>query len=80
MQVELIGYLMGALEVEELRQVEQLLLAEAEARQQLEILRRSFAPLEADREQADAPRGLAIRTCQRIHELRITTQFPAQEL
>jgi len=69
MHDKLIGYLLGALEVEEVTHVEQLLEAD-DVRQQLELLRRSLAPLEADRSAAEVPPQLAIRTCQRIRVLR----------
>lgn len=62
----LIGYLLGALEADEVERVEQM-LQDLESRRQLEILRLSLVPLEADRFDVEVPAQLAIRTCQRIH-------------
>lgn len=70
MQDKLIGYLLGALEVEEASQVEQLLAADEELRRQLEVLRLGLAPLAGDREHVDAPAQLAMRTCQRVRDAR----------
>lgn len=70
MQDKLIGYLLGALEVEETTCVEDVLQANTEARRQLEVLRIGLVPFDGDREDVDAPARLAIRTCQRIREVR----------
>jgi anti-sigma-K factor RskA len=72
MQEQLIGYLIGALPVEEMTLVEQTLSADAESRQQLEILRLALAPLETAHLRGEAPPGLALRTCLRLRELRRT--------
>jgi anti-sigma-K factor RskA len=68
MHDKLIGYLLGALEAEETIDVEQVLRVDGEARRQLDVLRMSLAPLEADRKYVEAPRRLSIVTCQRIRE------------
>jgi hypothetical protein len=70
MHAKLIGYLLGALEVEETAYLEEALEADAEARGQLELLRLGLIPLEGDRRQVEAPVGLATGTCQQIGKLR----------
>jgi anti-sigma-K factor RskA len=70
MHDKLIGYLLGALQVEETVYVEQILDVDAEVRRQFEILQMGLAPLEADRKHVEAPARLAVRTCQRIREVR----------
>jgi anti-sigma-K factor RskA len=70
MQDKIIGYLLGALEVEETTYVEEVLKTDTEARRQLEVLRIGLVPFEGDREHVEAPARLAIRTCQRIREVR----------
>ena len=70
MQDKLIGYLLGALENDEVTHVEQLLQTSPEARKQLEALRLSIAMLEADRQHVQTPTELVTRTCQRIRQLR----------
>jgi len=66
MQNELIGYLLGALDVAEHDAVDQHLQSNAEARCQLEILRRCLLPLAIAYEDCEIPGGLAERTCLRI--------------
>ena len=70
MQDKLIGYLLGALEVEETTSVEGVLDVDLEARRQLEILRSGLVPFSGDCKHVEAPGGLATRTCQRIREVR----------
>jgi len=70
MQDKLVGYLLGALEIEEILFVEQALASDAEARHHLELLRLALAPLEPIRQEANVPEGLAQRTCLRIREVR----------
>lgn len=69
MHDKLIGYLLGALEVGEATHVEQLLAADTDVRQQLEILRMGLVPFDGDREDVEAPAGLAVRTCQQIRQI-----------
>ena len=64
MHDELIGYLLGALDGDELALVEEHLAARPDADCHLEILRRGLEPLEADDGHLDPPEGLALRTCQ----------------
>jgi hypothetical protein len=71
MQDKLLGYLLGALEIDETLLVEQSLAQDAEARSQLEILRLALSPLETVRCDVEAPAGLAIRTCQCIREVHL---------
>jgi len=68
MHMELVGYLLDALEEEEVRHVEQTLQTSMTIRQRLEVLRLALFPLEADREHVSPPAGLAARTCKRIRE------------
>ena len=70
MHDKLIGYLVGALDLDEITYVEHLLAVDAEARRQLEVLRIALVPLEGDRQHVEAPAELAMRTCQRIHQVR----------
>ena len=74
MQEKLVGYMLRALEAEEIAFVHELIQYDLEVRRQLEILRRGLDPLEGDNDHVDAPPGLAVRTCQRIHEARISTR------
>jgi len=69
MQDNLVGYLLDALNVEETTLVERLLATDDKVLVQLETLRLALAPLETDREQVDAPQGLAARTCRKVREL-----------
>jgi hypothetical protein len=71
MKEQLLGYLLGALEVEETVFVEQSLVGDAEAQGHLELLRLALAPLEPLRQEVNAPEGLASRTCQRVREVRL---------
>ena len=65
----LLEYLLGAMEAEEVTLIEQTLAADGDARGELELLQMAIARLEPLCQQADAPDGLARRTCQRIREL-----------
>ena len=55
MHDKLVGYLLGALDREEVTRLERILESDSEARRQLEILRTGMAPLECDRDHVDAP-------------------------
>ena len=69
MRDDLVGYLIGALDAPDSHRVEAM-LADPQAgeslRRDLETLRRSMSPLEADRESFSAPPGLATRTLEMI--------------
>jgi hypothetical protein len=65
-EIELVGYLLAALEDEEARHIEQTLQTNARVYHHLEILRLALVPLEADRDHVMPPAGLAARTCKRI--------------
>ena len=69
MHDELIGYLLGALDDEEQKLVEEYLAAIIDARSSLQILQRGLEPLQADDGHLDPPAGLAARTCHiiRVH-------------
>ena len=64
MNYDLLGYVLEALEVDELVRISSLLDVEPWFRSRVELFRRGLAPLEADRGHLDAPVGLARRTCQ----------------
>jgi len=66
MHDELIAYLLGGLDVEELEQLEIHLAARPEMHSYLKILERGLEPLEADEGEVDPPPGLAVRTCQHL--------------
>jgi prepilin-type processing-associated H-X9-DG protein len=66
MEPDLLGYLLDALEPHERRAVEAHLQAHPVARARLEALRRSLAPLEADRDDPEPPPDLAARTVARV--------------
>jgi anti-sigma-K factor RskA len=66
MQDQLVGYLLEALECDELRCVEHLLEKDAEARRQLELLRDALLPLVGDDGFIDPPTGLVARTCAQV--------------
>jgi hypothetical protein len=80
MHDQLIGYLLGALDDADQQFVEEHLAAVADARSELNILRRGLEPLEADRGHLDPPEGLAIRTCQivriRIESIQVDMPSP----
>jgi hypothetical protein len=65
MREQLVGYLFGALDDDEARDLETALSASADGpalRRDLDVLRRAIAPLAADRMPIDMPTGLASRT------------------
>lgn len=64
----LLGYILGALDEDEHRQLDEQLKTDPRLRAELASLQRSVAPLEADREHHDPPPGLALRTCCRVIE------------
>lgn len=65
----LIGYLLGALEADDLEQLSSLLESDPELQRQLELLRQAMEPLELCRREAiAAPADLAIRTWVVIRE------------
>ena len=72
MQAELIGYLLNALEEEELRCVEEMLAADEAARRQLEVLRQALLPLGCSQRHDEPPQDLAARTCEFVRENRRT--------
>jgi hypothetical protein len=72
MQARLLGYLLNALEEEELRCVEVLLAADDEARRQLNLLRLALLPLGSDQRHDEPPQGLAARTCKLVRDTRRT--------
>ncbi len=72
MQARLLGYLLNALEEEELRCVEEILAASEEAQRQLAILRFALTPLGGDSTHEEPPDDLGVRTCKLLREIRQT--------
>ncbi len=66
MHDHLVGYVCGALEIEEATLFEKTLNGDYELRRQFEILRLALRPLDGDRDDCCPPEGLAKRCCQRI--------------
>jgi hypothetical protein len=73
MEENLAGYLLGALDPESERQVEQYLANHPHARPRLEQLRRTLERLSADRDGVDPPADLRFATLARIAEYRCRT-------
>jgi anti-sigma-K factor RskA len=63
---ELLGYLLGALEPDEERELEARLATDPELRKQLEELRPLLRPLTAEPARIDPPAGLAARICAQV--------------
>jgi anti-sigma-K factor RskA len=80
MNHDLLGYVLGALEADELERIGSLLDAEPRFRSRVELFRSGLAPLESDRGHLEAPDGLARRTCQvvTIH-IESTRIFPPDD-
>lgn len=72
MQTELVGYLLNALEEEEVRAVEEMLAVDEAARRQLDLLRFALLPLGRDTQHEEPPSGLAVRTCKALRQIRAT--------
>jgi hypothetical protein len=68
MDDNLIGYLLNALDPETHRQTQVYLDRDPEARQRLELLRQSLAPLALDQEHPEPPRDLVVRTLAHVAE------------
>ena len=77
MDENLVGYLLNALDPETERSVETYLRGSAEAQRKLKALRQALEPLEADREEIEAPAGLRMRTLARIADVRCHRAHPA---
>ncbi len=70
MQTTLLGYLLDALDEEDIRRVEELANTDVTIQQQLDQLSLALLPL-GNREQHDEPPpGLAVRTCELIRIVR----------
>ena len=72
MQTKLIGYLLNALEDDELGYVEEILVTSETARRQLEILRFALLPLGTSATHETPPDNLAARTCALVRNIRRT--------
>lgn len=70
MNENLVGYLLGALDPESHRQVEDRAREDPVTARQLETLRRALEPLALDREPPEPAAGLAMRTLARVAEYR----------
>jgi prepilin-type processing-associated H-X9-DG protein len=70
MDENLVGYLLNALDPDTHREVARYVRDHPEANERLKRLRQALAPLAADRDEIDPPRGLAIRTLARVAEYR----------
>ena len=66
LQEDLLGYLLNALDDERHAEIERQLDVDPEAREQLEILQRALAPLDATEQQYEPPSGLAEQTCRYV--------------
>lgn len=58
----LLGYLLGALETDDVEQISLALESDPDLRRQLELLRFALEPLELCGDAIDAPADLAVRT------------------
>ena len=67
MKYDLVGYLLGALEVAEQQEIEEALQDDSRLRQQLEVLVLRLQPLESCRH-VEPPAGLSDRTCELVAE------------
>jgi hypothetical protein len=77
MREQLLGYLIGALDPEEEKEVELSLQASSRWRQALDELRRQIEPLRWDAGHLTPPPGLALRTCQYV--ARRAVAMPSRE-
>src|SRR5579864_1318138 len=68
MDENLVGYLLHSLDEDDERQMEAYLARSAEARHNLENLRRGLEPLDTDREESAPPPDLVVRTLARVAE------------
>ena len=66
MREQLLGYLLGALDDSEHRQVEEHLQRDPQAQRELELLAGGLQPLKADADHHEPPRGLALRACEAV--------------
>ncbi|MBN1911956.1 MAG: hypothetical protein JW818_19700 [Pirellulales bacterium] len=76
---QLLGYLLGALDDDEQKTLEQRLADDPALRHDLTLLNRALAPLDGARRQFDPPPGLAARTCQLVAELPARAKNPSVE-
>ena len=75
MKYDLVGYLLGALEVAEQQEVEEALQDDVKLRKQLEVLAFRLQPLETCRHMEPSA-GLSKRTCQAVAEIREQASAP----
>lgn len=67
MRDELLGYLLGSLEPDEIERLEGELRRNPQLQQELELLSEALVPLVSDEDHFDPPQGLALRTCDHVH-------------
>jgi hypothetical protein len=79
MQHQLIGYLLQALDADEVADVERALSTCAETQRQMQILSRALEPLSALSDDIVIPVGLSVRTCECIRSIAATSQPAAPE-
>jgi hypothetical protein len=78
MKYDLVGYLLGALDMAEQQDVEDALQDDRQLRRQLEVLAFRLQPLEACRH-VEPPAGLSDRTCQAVAESQGLVSLAAQD-
>lgn len=77
---QLLGYLLGALEADEIREIEKMLAESPQVRKELERLKVSLFPLESLRQDFEPKDDLAERTCQWVDAHRTGDQHPSDQL
>jgi hypothetical protein len=70
MRHELVGYMLGALDDAETRQVESTISRDTRLQEDLRLLKKSIEPLSVDGKFLDPPLGLAQRTCEYVERHR----------
>lgn len=75
MRDELLGYLLGSLEPDEVERLEEELRSNPQLQQELEVLSEALAPLAEEEDHHKPPPGLALRTCEHVHaSARVTVE------
>jgi len=67
MRDELLGYLLGSLEPDEVERLEVELQRNPQLQEELEVLSEALAPLATEEDHLEPPPGLALRTCDHVH-------------
>ncbi|MBX3415197.1 MAG: hypothetical protein KF708_21105 [Pirellulales bacterium] len=75
MRDELLGYLLGSLEPDEVERLEEELRRNPQLQRELEVLSEALAPLSEEEDHHEPPPGLALRTCEQIQiHARVTVE------